>query len=61
MFANGLNSVIRADGSPRFAMISTLVGCMINVIFDPIAIFVFHWGLEVLQSQQSQVRLYPQD
>lgn len=45
MFANGLNSVIRADGSPRFAMISTLVGCMINVILDPIAIFVFHWGV----------------
>lgn len=61
MFANGLNSVIRADGSPRFAMISTLVGCMINVILDPIAIFVFHWGLKVLQSQQSQGRLYPQD
>lgn len=45
MFANAMNSVIRADGSPAFAMISTLVGCVINVIFDPIAIFVFHWGM----------------
>ncbi|MDD3219710.1 MAG: MATE family efflux transporter [Lachnospiraceae bacterium] len=46
MFANGLNSVIRADGSPQFAMISTLVGCIMNVILDPIAIFVFHWGVK---------------
>ncbi|NCB92090.1 MAG: MATE family efflux transporter [Clostridia bacterium] len=46
MFANGMNSVIRADGSPQFAMISTLVGCVINIILDPIAIFVFHWGVK---------------
>ena len=46
MFANALNSVIRADGSPQFAMLSTLVGCIINVILDPIAIFVLHWGMK---------------
>ncbi|MDD3367677.1 MAG: MATE family efflux transporter [Lachnospiraceae bacterium] len=46
IFANGLNSVIRADGSPQFAMLSTLVGCVINVILDPIAIFVLHWGVK---------------
>lgn len=46
MFTNGLNSIIRADGSPQFAMISTLVGCIINIIFDPIAIFVLHWGVK---------------
>ncbi|PXX49235.1 putative MATE family efflux protein [Hungatella effluvii] len=46
MFSNGLNSVIRADGSPKFAMISTLVGCIINVILDPIAIFALHWGVK---------------
>lgn len=45
MFANGLNSLIRADGSPQFAMISTFIGCIINVILDPIAIFVFHMGM----------------
>ena len=27
-------------------MISTLVGCIINIIFDPIAIFVLHWGVK---------------
>ena len=43
---NGLNSIIRADGSPKFAMITTLAGCIINVIFDPIAIFGFHMGMK---------------
>lgn len=45
MFANAMNSVIRADGSPAFAMLSTLIGCAINVVLDPIAIFVLHWGM----------------
>lgn len=46
MFGNMMNSIIRADGSPAFAMLSTLAGCMINVILDPIAIFVFGWGMK---------------
>ncbi|WP_338049750.1 MATE family efflux transporter [Pseudoflavonifractor phocaeensis] len=45
IFTNGLNSIIRADGSPKFAMISTLVGCVMNVILDPIAIFLLDWGV----------------
>lgn len=45
MFANAMNSVIRADGSPQFAMVSTLIGCILNVILDPIAIFVLNWGM----------------
>lgn len=45
IFTNGINSVIRADGSPQFAMISTLVGCIMNVILDPVAIFLLHWGV----------------
>lgn len=45
MFGNTLNSIIRADGSPKFAMISTLVGCILNVILDPIAIFGLGWGM----------------
>ena len=46
MFGNAMNSVIRADGSPKFAMFSTLVGCAVNVILDPIAIFVLKWGMK---------------
>ena len=45
VFTNGMNSIIRADGSPQFAMISTLIGCIMNIILDPIAIFVLHWGV----------------
>ena len=45
VFGNGINSIIRADGSPKFAMITTLVGCIINVILDPVAIFVLGWGM----------------
>lgn len=45
MFGQAMNPVIRADGSPKFAMISTLVGAIINIILDPVFIFVFKWGM----------------
>lgn len=45
IFTNGMNSIIRADGSPQYTMISMIVGCIINLILDPIAIFVLHWGV----------------
>ena len=37
--------IIRADGNPRFAMISTLAGAALNIILDPIFIFGFRWGM----------------
>ena len=45
MFGQALNPIIRADGSPGFAMASTLAGAIINIILDPIFIFVFKWGM----------------
>ncbi len=45
MFGQAMNPVIRADGSPKFAMISTPAGAVINMILDPIFIFVFRWGM----------------
>ena len=45
MFGQAMNPIIRADGSPRFAMISTLAGAVINIVLDPIFIFVFKWGM----------------
>ena len=39
MFGQAMNPIIRADGSPRFAMCSTLAGAFLNVILDPIFIF----------------------
>jgi len=43
--STALNSIIRADGSPQYAMGSMIVGAVINVILDPVFIFVFHWGV----------------
>lgn len=45
MFGQAMNPVIRADGNPRFAMISTLLGAFINIILDPIFIFGLQWGM----------------
>ncbi len=41
-----LNSIIRADGSPKFAMASMLIGSILNVILDPIFIFAFDLGVK---------------
>lgn len=45
MFGQAMNPIIRADGSPKFAMVSTLTGAVINIILDPIFIFGFRWGM----------------
>ena len=45
MFGQAMNPIIRADGNPRFAMISTLAGAVLNIILDPIFILGFHWGM----------------
>lgn len=45
MFGQAMNPVIRADGNPRFAMISTLAGAVFNIILDPIFIFGCEWGM----------------
>ena len=45
MFGQAMNPIIRSDGSPRFAMISTVAGAVINVILDPVFIYAFKWGM----------------
>ena len=42
MIGTTLNSIIRADGSPKYAMTSMITGAILNIILDPIFIFVFH-------------------
>lgn len=42
----GLSNMLRADGRPKVATVSTLTGCIINCILDPLFIFVFHWGVK---------------
>lgn len=39
------NTVIRAEGKPRVAMISMLVPALLNLVLDPLFIIVFDWGL----------------
>ena len=46
MICATINSVIRADGSPRYAMVAMLSGAVLNVILDPIFIFVFDLGVQ---------------
>lgn len=45
MISTALNAIIRADGSPKYAMVSMLLGAVINTVFDPIFIFVFEMGV----------------
>lgn len=44
-FSMGFNSILRADGSPVYAMVATLSGAILNTILDPIFIFVFQMGV----------------
>lgn len=44
--SSGMAGMIRADGSPKYSMAGLLVGCITNIILDPIFIFVFHWGVK---------------
>ena len=45
MFGQAMNPVIRSDGSPKFAMVSTVSGAVANIILDPVCIFLFRWGM----------------
>lgn len=45
MFGQAMNPIIRSDGSPKFAMISTVAGAVVNIILDPLFIYGFHWGM----------------
>ncbi len=45
MLSFGLNHSIRSDGNPKIAMFSMLIGAGINIILDPIFIFMFGLGV----------------
>ena len=45
MFGQAMNPIIRSDGSPKFAMASTLAGAAANIILDPIFIFPLRMGM----------------
>lgn len=45
MFGQAINPIIRSDGSPRFAMVTLAIGAIINIILDPVCIYILHWGM----------------
>ncbi len=45
IFTNGVSSLIRADGKPKYSMLCMVAGAIVNTILDPVFIFGFHWGI----------------
>ncbi len=45
-FSVSSNNIVRAEGSPFIAMASMMVGTVLNIILDPIFVFVFHMGIK---------------
>jgi putative MATE family efflux protein len=41
----GINHFIRSDGHPKTSMLTQIIGAVLNIILDPIFIFVFDWGI----------------
>ena len=41
-----LNSIIRADGSPKYAMFTMVFGAVLNIILDYILMYVFNMGVQ---------------
>jgi putative MATE family efflux protein len=46
MVGFGFSHCTRAQGFPTVTMISMVIGAGLNMILDPIFIFIFHWGVE---------------
>jgi putative MATE family efflux protein len=46
MVGFGLTHCTRAQGFPMITMLSMLIGAGLNMILDPVFIFIFHWGVE---------------
>ena len=44
--AYGLNNIMRASGYPKRAMMTMLIGAIVNVVLDPVFIYVLDWGIE---------------
>jgi len=40
-----MNPIVRADGSPKFAMLAMAISAIVNIILDPIFIFVANMGM----------------
>lgn len=45
MLATGLNPFINAQGRPKVGMMTTVLGAAMNLVLDPLFIYVFHMGV----------------
>lgn len=45
MLTTGLNGFINAQGFPKVGMLTTVLGAVINIVLDPLFIFVFNMGV----------------
>ena len=45
MLATGLNGYINAQGFPRIGMLSIVIGAAVNIVLDPVFIFILHMGV----------------
>ncbi|WP_378951271.1 MATE family efflux transporter [Pelosinus sp. sgz500959] len=41
----GLNSIMRAEGNPKMAMATILISAGLNILLNPLFIFIFHLGI----------------
>ena len=46
MMTLGGSHMVRSDGKPMYSMIAVGTGAVINIILDPLFIFVFQWGIK---------------
>ena len=46
VFTSGMNSAIRMDGLPGYSMFATTLGAALNLLLDPVAIFLLHMGVK---------------
>jgi putative MATE family efflux protein len=46
MLGFGFSHCTRSQGFPMITMISMFIGAGLNIVLDPLFIFVFHWGVE---------------
>jgi len=45
VFSSACSNLIRSDGSPNYSLLCVAAGTILNIILNPIFIFVFHWGV----------------
>ncbi|MBR0387415.1 MAG: MATE family efflux transporter, partial [Clostridia bacterium] len=45
MITTGMNGYINAQGFPKIGMVSVILGAAVNILLDPVFIFLFHMGV----------------